>query len=168
MMRGTYIQYAMTPMQSLSPSTWPLQMACRPAQTTSSRALTTRLQAAKSASGQNMCVTGVHPTAMTALMKRIVVSTHAPLCITNTNKDVDIVDSYKYLGITTSKDLFFSHHITNTCFKLNQCLFFLRKLKSFNADNSLLKLLYSSIIQSDFTFCFQVFLLTVFILCTST
>ena len=39
--------------------------------------------------------------------------THTPLCIKNEN--VDIVDSYKYLGITISKDLSFSPHIANTC-----------------------------------------------------
>ena len=36
------------------------------------------------------------------------------------NENVEIVDTYKYLGITISKDLSVSKHIINICSKLNQ------------------------------------------------
>ena len=59
--------------------------------------------------------------------------------------------------MTISKDLCFSHHIKTTCSKLNQRLYFLRKLRSFNVDKTLLKLFYTSILQSVFTFCIVAF-----------
>ena len=49
-----------------------------------------------------------------------------PLTIKNDN--IEIVNSYKYLGVTIDDELDWSFHINNLHNKINQCLFFLRKL----------------------------------------
>ena len=65
----------------------------------------------------------------------------------------DIVNSYKYLGITINDKLDWSDHVDITNKKLHQRLYFLRKLRKFNIDNQLLSLFYKSVIESIFSFC---------------
>ena len=69
------------------------------------------------------------------------------------NENVEIASSYKYLGVNISDDLDWSNHVSVTHSKINQRLYFLRKLKYFNIDNKLLCLFYKSVIESIFTFC---------------
>ena len=76
---------------------------------------------------------------------------HYPIIIKN--EEVQIVDNHKYIGITVSNNLSWSEHISNIFTKLNQRMYFLRKLNSFNVDNTILQLFYSSALQSIFTFC---------------
>ena len=76
---------------------------------------------------------------------------HSPVIIKN--EEVQIVDNHKYIGITVSNNLSWSEHISNIFTKLNQRMYFLRKLKSFQVDNTILQLFYSSALQSIFTFC---------------
>ena len=60
--------------------------------------------------------------------------------LTIKNETVDIVDTYKYLGVTID-NIFDWHAHTSTVYKkINQRLFFLRKLRQFNIDNRILSL----------------------------
>lgn len=61
---------------------------------------------------------------------------------------VTVVQQYKYLGTI----LTFDANTDFICKKANQRLFFLRKLRSFNVDKSLLKVFYTSCIESVLTF----------------
>ena len=69
------------------------------------------------------------------------------------NETVDIVTEYKYLGTCIDNQLNWKSN-TKTIFKrANQRMYFLRKLKSFKVDDTILKLFYQSTIQSVVTFC---------------
>ena len=67
--------------------------------------------------------------------------------------NIDIVDSYKYLGIIMDNKLSFEPHVDATCKKVQQRLFFLRKMNSFNVSSEMMTLFYRSFIQSVLTFC---------------
>ena len=67
---------------------------------------------------------------------------------------VEIVNKYKYLGITIDDRLEWNYHASNVHAKMSQRLFFLRKLNSFHIDSKLLYLFYSSVIESILLFCF--------------
>lgn len=69
------------------------------------------------------------------------------------NKKVEIVNEYKYLGITIDNKLKGSVHVSTVFKKANQRLYFLRKLKSLNIDNRILNLFYRSVIESVLSFC---------------
>lgn len=73
-----------------------------------------------------------------------------PLSIDGTN--VTTVDSYKYLGITIDENLKWSKHIYNLSLKLNQRLYFLRKLNAFKVSKEILHLFYNANIQSLISF----------------
>ena len=62
---------------------------------------------------------------------------HYPIIIKN--EEVQIVDNHKYIGITVSNNLSWSEHISKIFTKLNQPMYFLRKLNSFNVDTHCLK-----------------------------
>ncbi len=61
---------------------------------------------------------------------------------------VEIVSQYKYLGTILDDKLTSEANTDYICKKANQRLFFLRRLRDFNVDRSLLKLFYSSFIES--------------------
>lgn len=65
---------------------------------------------------------------------------------------LDVVRQYKYLGTILDDKLNFDTNTDYICKKANQRLFFLRKLKGFNVDRSLLKAFYSSFVESILTF----------------
>ena len=65
---------------------------------------------------------------------------------------VETVGSYKYLGFTIENKLPWRAHVYVLCNKLNTRLFFLRKLKSFHVNESILKMFYQALIQSVITF----------------
>ena len=69
------------------------------------------------------------------------------------NEVVERVNNYKYLGIIFDENLDWDLQSSKVCSKLNQRLFFLRKLKQFNVDNTLLYLFFKSCIHSIYTFC---------------
>ena len=68
------------------------------------------------------------------------------------NQEVEIVNAIKYLGITIDDKLNW-HTNTQTIYKkVNQRMYFLRKLRSLNISNNILKLFYTATIQSVISF----------------
>ena len=66
---------------------------------------------------------------------------------------MEIVASYKYLGINIDQKLDWHKHNTYILSKMNQRMYFVRKLKEFNISNTLLSLFYKSTIESLLRFC---------------
>ena len=75
-----------------------------------------------------------------------------PLPITINGEQVDIVRTYKYLGFTMDNRLNWHEHVQNLCKKLNQRMYFLRKLRSFDISDTILKKFYISILESVISF----------------
>lgn len=67
---------------------------------------------------------------------------------------VELVSEYKYLGTIIDKDLRFEANTDAICKKVQQRLFFLRKMNSFNVCNVLMTVFYQCFIESVLTFCF--------------
>ena len=67
---------------------------------------------------------------------------------------VEVVDEYKYLGTTIDNRLRWDRHCSATYNKRHQRLYCLRKLRSFNIDNTVLSMFYKSFIQSVLMFSF--------------
>ena len=65
------------------------------------------------------------------------------------NQKVEIVKSFKYLGILVDESLSFCDHVDYVYKKAQQRLFLLRKLKSFNVNQCILQLVYR-VLQSAF------------------
>ena len=70
-------------------------------------------------------------------------------------ENVTIVNQYKYLGIIIDDKLEWDAHSSSVHSKMQQRLFFLRKLNAFNIDCKILHLFYSSVIESILLFCFH-------------
>ena len=68
------------------------------------------------------------------------------------DESVETVGAYKYLGFTNDNKLNWHAHVDALCNKLNTRLFFLKKLKSFHVNESILKMFYQALIQSVITF----------------
>ena len=83
------------------------------------------------------------------------------------NTPVSIVSTYKYLGTIIDDKLKWNENVRALCSKGNQRLYFIRKLKSFHIDSTIyfirklksfhidstiLKMFYSSVVQSVITF----------------
>lgn len=66
--------------------------------------------------------------------------------------DVEVVDTYKYLGTTIDSNLSWGEHTQKLATKCNQRLYFLRKLRSFHVDRTIMNLFYSTVIESVMTF----------------
>ena len=66
---------------------------------------------------------------------------------------IEAVRSYKYLGIVLDADL--NWNMWSDCLnkKIQQRMYFLRKLFSFNATKRMLKMFYCAFIESVLTFC---------------
>ena len=73
------------------------------------------------------------------------------------NEAVEQVSDYKYLGVSIDNKLDWRVHTSLLHSKVNKRMFFLRKLKLFKVDNSLLYLFYRSTIESMITFCLTSF-----------
>ena len=83
---------------------------------------------------------------------RTVKTPTTPLIIND--QAVEQVDSFKFLGSTISSDLSWSCHTINTRKKAQQRMYFLRQLKKFGMDKSILVQFYRSIVESVLTFSF--------------
>jgi len=74
----------------------------------------------------------------------------SPVCISGT--DVDLVASYKYLGVTLDNKLDWSTN-TEAIYKKGQSwLYFLRRLRSFHVCNKMLQMFYQSVVASTIFF----------------
>jgi len=62
--------------------------------------------------------------------------------------DIEVVQTYKYLGVHLDHKLDWSAHVNAAYRKGQSRLFFLRKLKSFHVCNEILYLFYQSIVAS--------------------
>ena len=69
------------------------------------------------------------------------------------NQVVEQVDNYKYLGIHVNNKLDWSVHASQVISKINQRMFFVRKLHYFNVDKTLISLFYQAVVQSLISFC---------------
>ncbi len=78
----------------------------------------------------------------------------APVNTTVNGEAVEIVDSYKYLGIIIDDKLTFDNNTNMLIKKSQQRLFCLRKLAKFQVDRSLMTMFNKSFIESVFTFSF--------------
>ena len=72
--------------------------------------------------------------------------------ITINNKIVERVDTFKYLGVVIDKELKWKQNTDNIIKKLTPRMYCLRKLKSFEVNNKLLQMFYTSMITSVITF----------------
>ncbi len=80
----------------------------------------------------------------------------APPCpvLTSINgTEIELVDSYKYLGVVLDKKLCFDPHVAVTTKKVHQHLYFPRKMSSFNVSSEMMTLFYRSFIESVLIFC---------------
>ena len=64
------------------------------------------------------------------------------------DKNIEIVETYKYLGTTINDCLKWDVHCKDLYKKGQQRLFFLRKLRTFHVDKSIMHLFYKAIIES--------------------
>ena len=69
------------------------------------------------------------------------------------NIPVKQVESYKYLGVWIDHTLRWSIQVDQICTKVQQCLYFLRRLRSHGASTEILHLFYCSTIQSIIQYC---------------
>ena len=69
------------------------------------------------------------------------------------NEIVEQVENYKYLGVHVNNKLDWSVHTSTVISKINQRMFFVRKLNYFKIDKSLISLFYQSVVQSIISFC---------------
>ncbi|KAI2644006.1 RNA-directed DNA polymerase from mobile element jockey [Labeo rohita] len=71
---------------------------------------------------------------------------HLPLVISGQN--IGQVDSYKYLGIHIDNKLTWSAQVENVCIRVQQRLYFLRRLRVFGVNQKVLLLFYHTVIES--------------------
>lgn len=77
-----------------------------------------------------------------------------PNCPTSINgQPVEMVESFKYLGIVLDNKLHFVHHITDIHKRCQQRPSAIRKLRALSAKPHLLLLLYQSIIEPILRYC---------------
>ena len=81
---------------------------------------------------------------------RITEVQHQPLIINN--EPVETVHDYKYLGTIIDDKFNFNLNVQSVYKKIHSRVFFLRQLRKYHLDKSILQLFYSSIIQSVITF----------------
>ena len=68
-------------------------------------------------------------------------------------ESVERVSDYKYLGVTVNERSDWSVHAENVLSKVNQRMYFVRKLNVFGIDKMLVSLFYQAAVQSLFSFC---------------
>ncbi len=77
----------------------------------------------------------------------------SPWITTIKGLDIEIVDTHKYLGVVIDNKLTFQPNSLAVGKKVQQRLFFLRKLKSFSVCPSKMSLFYKQFIESVLSFC---------------
>ena len=74
-----------------------------------------------------------------------------PLIINN--QQIETVSHYKYLGTTIDNKLNWSKNCHDLYVRCYKRLFYMRKLKEFKVDNTIVALFYKSVVESVLTFC---------------
>ena len=69
------------------------------------------------------------------------------------DKEVEQVDSFRYLGLTIDKKLTFDDHVKNVHRSCQSRLYLLRQLRSFRIDKKIMKVTYETLIESLLTYC---------------
>ncbi len=77
----------------------------------------------------------------------------SPWMTTIKGLDIEIVDTHTYLGVVIYNKLTFQPNALAVCKKVQQRLFFLRKLKYFSVCSSMMSLFYKQFIESVLSFC---------------
>ena len=67
-------------------------------------------------------------------------------------QEVEVVDSFKYLGTVVDQKLTFTQHVDFVFKKAQRRLFLLRKLKHFGVSQGILEMVYISLIESILAF----------------
>ena len=80
---------------------------------------------------------------------------HKPVYVSE--KEVEVVDDFVYLGTTIDQRLSFKANAERVFKKANQRLHLLRKLRSFGVANKVLQTVYKSLVQSILTFNISVY-----------
>lgn len=70
----------------------------------------------------------------------------SPVCINDSN--VDIVKSYKYLGLTIQDNLKWDIHVQNQVKKANKRMYHVRCLRKLHVDHKIICLFYNSVVSS--------------------
>ena len=70
---------------------------------------------------------------------------------------VEIVTTFRYLGIVLSNDMTWTEHVLHVTKKAHNRLFFLRNLKQAGVDSSILVLFYKSVVLSVMVYNISVF-----------
>ena len=81
---------------------------------------------------------------------RKIPSQYEPIMISG--KQVEQVNSFKYLGVVIDSKVTWTENVDNIVQKLKPRMYCLRKLQSFNVDTKLLQIFYSSIFKSVISF----------------
>ncbi|XDV22955.1 hypothetical protein PO909_027697 [Leuciscus waleckii] len=68
-------------------------------------------------------------------------------------RDIEFVDEYRYLGTVIDNKLNFNANTDAICKKVQQRMFFLRKMNSFKVCSVLMTLFYQSFIESVISYC---------------
>ena len=67
-------------------------------------------------------------------------------------EDVESVKTFKYLGTVLDSNLSFTTHFDTVCKKVNQRMYLIRKIKTFDVDKKMLEMIYRSLVESILTF----------------
>eukprot|EP00061_Rhincodon_typus_P002594 g17972.t1 len=76
---------------------------------------------------------------------------HAPVCINGA--EVEVVESFKFLGVNVTNNLSWVIHINTTVRKVHQRLYFLRRLRKFRMSTMTLTNFYRCISESILSRC---------------
>ena len=82
--------------------------------------------------------------------------THAHENTEINDQKVEIVEKFKYLGITIDSTLKFKSHVSNLVAKAYQRMYILRKLRSFDVSNKTMVQIFKSLVLSIITFSISV------------
>lgn len=99
----------------------------------------------------NLCINAKKTKEMIVDFRRVVRSLPAPLCIGGTS--VEVVPSFKYLGIHIDHDLTWHTNTMSVIKKANQRLYFLRRLKRAGLSTAVLTSFYRGAVESILTSC---------------
>ena len=81
------------------------------------------------------------------LLNELLHSSHHYATLTLNNQPLDLVDTFKYLGVTLSRDMSWSHHINSVCAKARQILGLIYRRFYHHSDSATILTLYVSLVR---------------------